>query len=94
MPNRALMRLINALLAVATVLGMAPAANACSRVTWLGPDGMAITGRSTDWPYSFHSHLYAVAGAADPKGPIDVCIRCIGGWSCPVPGGPAAGKRR
>ena len=28
-----------------------PAADACSRVTWLGPDGMVITGRSMDWPY-------------------------------------------
>ena len=53
-------RLFAALAAVITFLTLAPAANACSRVTWLGPDGMVITGRSMDWPYSFHSHLYAV----------------------------------
>ncbi|OKH83148.1 hypothetical protein EB75_10435 [Mycobacterium sp. ST-F2] len=29
-------------------------------MTWLGPDGMVITGRSMDWPYSFNSHLYAI----------------------------------
>ena len=68
MPKQAFMRLIAALLAVATVLGLAPAANACSRVTWLGPDGMVITGRSMDWPYSFHSHLYAVPAGSTQDG--------------------------
>ena len=28
-------------------------------VTW-PPDGMVITGRTMDWPYSFNSHLYAI----------------------------------
>ncbi|WP_254994011.1 hypothetical protein [Cyanobium sp. Aljojuca 7D2] len=27
-----------------------PAALACSRVTWTGPDQQVITGRSMDWP--------------------------------------------
>lgn len=39
---------------------LAPVAQACSRVTWLGPHGMVITGRSMDWTYSFNSHLYAI----------------------------------
>ncbi|MCW1958385.1 MAG: linear amide C-N hydrolase [Mycobacterium sp.] len=68
MAHRALMRLFAALLAVATLLGLAPAAKACSRVTWLGPNGMVITGRSMDWPYSFHSHLYAVPAGSTQDG--------------------------
>jgi len=35
-----------------------PIAKACSRITWIGPDGLVITGRSMDWPYSFNSHFY------------------------------------
>lgn len=50
--------MIATFLAVAGIL--APAADACSRVTWLGPNGAVITGRSMDWPYSFNSHLYAI----------------------------------
>ena len=38
-------------------------AYACSRVTWLGPDGLVITGRSMDWPYTFNTHFYVY-----PKG--------------------------
>ena len=68
MAKRALIRLLTPLLAVAVVLGLAPPANACSRVTWLGPDGMVITGRSMDWPYSFHSHLYAVPAGSTQEG--------------------------
>ena len=68
MPKRASMRLFATLLAVVTLLGLAPAANACSRVTWLGPNGMVITGRSMDWPYSFHSHLYAVPAGSTQDG--------------------------
>ena len=68
MPKRALIRLLTPLLAVAIALGLAPAANACSRVTWLGADGMVITGRSMDWPYSFHSHLYAVPAGSTQDG--------------------------
>ena len=43
-------RRIMAMLAVlVAALGLAaPAAQACSRVTWLGPDGMVITGRTMD----------------------------------------------
>lgn len=59
--HRYLHRLGAVLAAVGFLLALAaPAANACSRVTWLGPDGMVITGRSMDWPYSFNSHLYAI----------------------------------
>jgi penicillin V acylase-like amidase (Ntn superfamily) len=31
---------------------------ACSRITWLGPDGQVITGRSMDWPYPFNARFY------------------------------------
>jgi choloylglycine hydrolase len=37
-----------------------PAASACSRATWLGKDGTAITGRSMDWPYDFDTHFYVI----------------------------------
>ena len=68
MALRALTRLFAGLLALALALGLAPAANACSRVTWLGPNRMVITGRSMDWPYSFNSHLYAVPAGSTQEG--------------------------
>ena len=68
MPNSARYRVVAAVTAVLSLLALAPAANACSRVTWLGPDGMVITGRSMDWPYSFHSHLYAVPAGSTQDG--------------------------
>ena len=68
MPQRSLTRVVAPALAVATLVGLAPAAEACSRVTWLGPDGMVITGRSMDWPYSFNSHLYAVPAGSTQDG--------------------------
>jgi penicillin V acylase-like amidase (Ntn superfamily) len=37
-----------------------PAALACSRVTWLGPNQQVITGRSMDWPYGFNSNFYVI----------------------------------
>ena len=61
-------RVIAAALAVLMSVMLAPAANACSRVTWLGPDGAVITGRSMDWPYSFHSHLYAYPRGLEQNG--------------------------
>jgi len=66
--RRRIVSLLAALLALATALSVAPPAGACSRVTWLGPDGMVITGRSMDWPYSFHSHLYAVPAGSTQAG--------------------------
>ena len=57
MSNAVRYRILAAVMAVLTFLTATPAANACSRVTWLGPNGMVITGRSMDWPYSFNSHL-------------------------------------
>lgn len=54
-------RIMSVLAVLLVAAGLAaPAAQACSRVTRLGPDGMVITGRSMDWPYSFNSHLYAI----------------------------------
>jgi choloylglycine hydrolase len=61
-------RLIVVLLAALMSLVLAPAAGACSRVTWLGPNDTVITGRSMDWPYSFHSHLYAVPAGSTQDG--------------------------
>jgi choloylglycine hydrolase len=67
--RKAVIRRLLAMVAVfAAVIGMAAPANACSRVTWLGPDGMVITGRSMDWPYSFNSHLYAVPAGSTQDG--------------------------
>lgn len=40
------------------MLVVASAALACSRVTWLGPNGQVVTGRSMDWPYAFNTHYY------------------------------------
>ena len=61
-------RLIVVLLAALMSLVLAPSADACSRVTWLGPNGTVITGRSMDWPYSFHSHLYAYPRGLEQNG--------------------------
>ena len=61
-------RFIVVILAALMALISAPAADACSRVTWLGPNGTVITGRSMDWPYSFHSHLYAVPAGSTQDG--------------------------
>ena len=59
LPRRTLLLALPALLAPA-------AARACSRATWLGPEGAVITGRSMDWPYAFNTHLFALpAGTAN-----------------------------
>ena len=42
-------------------------AGACSRATWLGKDGTAITGRSMDWPYDFNTHFYVI-----PRGELNM----------------------
>lgn len=68
MAKKAGYRLILVILAALMSLILAPVADACSRVTWLGPDGMVITGRSMDWPYSFHSHLYAYPRGIEQNG--------------------------
>jgi choloylglycine hydrolase len=68
MSRAVLRRALAGLSALGVLVGLAPAAEACSRVTWLGPDGAVITGRSMDWPYSFHSHLYAVPAGSTQNG--------------------------
>ncbi len=68
MPKSACLRLVAALATVVALVGLSPSAHACSRVTWLGPDGMVITGRSMDWPYSFNSHLFAVPAGSTQDG--------------------------
>jgi choloylglycine hydrolase len=49
-----------AAIAALSVSAVSPAALACSRVTWTGPDQQVITGRSMDWPYGFNSHFYVI----------------------------------
>lgn len=61
-------RILAAIAAVLTSMTLTPTAQACSRVTWLGPDGMVITGRSMDWPYSFNSHIYAMPAGSTQEG--------------------------
>ena len=68
MSHAARYRILAAVMAMLTFLTASPPAQACSRVTWLGPNGMVITGRSMDWPYSFHSHLYAVPAGSEQDG--------------------------
>jgi len=68
MAKKGSLRFIVVILAALMALISAPAADACSRVTWLGPNGTVITGRSMDWPYSFHSHLYAVPAGSTQDG--------------------------
>lgn len=60
MRRRVIPRILVALFAGLFTLAGVATAEACSRVTWLGPDGTVITGRSMDWPYSFNSHLYVI----------------------------------
>jgi choloylglycine hydrolase len=48
------------LLGILITVVSGPAASACSRATWLGKDGTAITGRSMDWPYDFDTHFYVI----------------------------------
>jgi choloylglycine hydrolase len=47
-------------LSLVCLLGLAPSAFACSRVTWSGSDGRVVTGRSMDWPDWFNEHLYVI----------------------------------
>ncbi len=54
-------------LALAACLG-ATLAHACSRVTWLGPDGLVITGRSMDWPYAFDTTFYVIPRGTQQTG--------------------------
>jgi choloylglycine hydrolase len=63
-----LRRLLVTALTAALLVGLAPAAQACTRVTWLGSDGWVITGRSMDWPYAFNAHLFAVPAGSSQDG--------------------------
>jgi len=49
-------------------LMFANTAQACSRVTWLGPEHQVITGRSMDWFYAFNTHLYVFPRGIDFNG--------------------------
>ena len=51
--------------ALGLVMAAAPLAEACTRLTYLGPDGNVVTGRSFDWEVSMHTNLWAFpAGVA------------------------------
>lgn len=55
------MRKVRVLILVAVIIAAAvltPVLDACSRVTWVGPNGLVVTGRSMDWPYGFNSHFF------------------------------------
>lgn len=53
---------------LAAVVAEVSGATACSRVTWLGPQGSVVTGRSMDWPYSFGSTFYLVPRGLSRQG--------------------------
>ena len=63
--------------AMALALGVAAIqpAEACTRVVYLGSDGLVVTGRSMDWAEDMHSNLWAFPkgmtrdGAAGPNTP-------------------------
>jgi len=56
--RRGLLSLLVAFVATVGLVAAAATADACTRVTWLGPNGAVITGRTMDWMYSFDTHLY------------------------------------
>ena len=62
-------RRLNAVAAVAiTALGpgaQPPGADACSRVTWVGPTNQVITGRSMDWSHGLNSHFQVIPGGGE-----------------------------
>lgn len=41
------------------LLATAPVADACTRVTYLGPENTVVTGRSMDWMVPLHTNLWA-----------------------------------
>lgn len=66
------MRTLSTTLALIAALA-APVAEACTRVTYLGPDGRNLTGRSMDWSLPMLSNLWVMPrgmkrdGAAGPR---------------------------
>ena len=62
-------RLSSGILGVAlSCLVFVPVAPACSRVTWIGLDGLVVTGRTMDWPYGFNSHMYVFPRGTEHDG--------------------------
>lgn len=67
-----MLRKLTAALALTATLS-APVAEACTRVTYLGPEGRVLTGRSMDWSMPMISNLWlfprgmARDGAAGPR---------------------------
>jgi penicillin V acylase-like amidase (Ntn superfamily) len=55
--------------------GFIRTSEACSRATWVGKDGTAITGRSMDWPYDFNTHFYII-----PRGEENTGMRSGHTW--------------
>jgi penicillin V acylase-like amidase (Ntn superfamily) len=53
--------------------GMAgtPQAKACSRVTYLGPEHMVVTGRSMDWVVPVETNLWAFPAGIERNGAVD-----------------------
>ena len=69
-------RAASSLLIAATIAStLVPAANACTRVVYLGEDNVVMTGRSMDWKEDMHTNLWILPrgierdGAAGPDSP-------------------------
>jgi penicillin V acylase-like amidase (Ntn superfamily) len=50
------------------MLACAPAADACSRVTYLGPNNAVITGRTMDWMIPIYTNLWAFPAGVQRNG--------------------------
>ena len=56
--------------ALGILIAATPAAEACTRVTYVGPDGMVITGRSMDWMVPIHTNLWAFPAGIARNGAV------------------------
>ena len=55
----------------AGVFALQQAADACTRVTYLGPDNTVVTGRSMDWMKSLGTNLWAFPAGMKRTGATD-----------------------
>ena len=56
--------------ALGMLIAATPATDACTRVTYIGPDGMVITGRSMDWMVPIHTNLWAFPAGIARNGAV------------------------
>jgi penicillin V acylase-like amidase (Ntn superfamily) len=57
-----------ALSVLAALTGVAAPAEACTRVSYFGPDKTAVTGRTMDWMISLHTNLWAFPAGVERDG--------------------------